>query len=83
MSANAQLLVKTGRFLDSELSFHDLVEWVQDREQFWAGLPANSIARVLADTIMLAAYEFSEGVRDEPGVKELVSQLTLEPSPQS
>jgi hypothetical protein len=31
---------------------------------------------------MLAAYELSEGVRDESGVKELVSQLRLEPSPQ-
>ena len=80
MSDSAQLLVKTGRFLDGELSLADLVEWVQDREEFWAALAADTIARALADTIMLAAYELSEGARSEASVMQVVSEATLLPS---
>ena len=80
MSDSTQLLVKTGRFLDGELSFVDLAGWVQDREEYWAALPAQTIARALASTIMLAAYELTAGVRDEESVKQLVSDATLQPS---
>jgi hypothetical protein len=78
MSANSQLLVNTGRFLDDQLSFGELAAWVQDREEVWATLPTNSVVRILADSIMLAAYELADGVRDEATVKQLVSELTME-----
>jgi hypothetical protein len=80
MSDSAQLLVKTGRFLDGELDFAALVEWVQDREEYWAALPSQTIARALVDTIMLAAYELNAGDRDEDSVRQLVSDATLQPS---
>jgi hypothetical protein len=80
-SMNAQLFVNTGRFLDAELGFPELVDWVQDREEYWASLPANSIIRVLADTIMLAAYEVEAGHRSPEDLKELVTVATLQPVP--
>jgi hypothetical protein len=80
-STNAQLLVNTGQFLDAELSFAELVNWVQDREEYWESLPPNSIVRVLADTIMLAAYEVQAGHRSPEELKELVSLASLQPAP--
>ena len=79
MSLNAELLVRTGRFLDDELSFAELVEWIQDREPHWATLPPDSVARILTGTIMLAAYEVDDGARGSESVKELVSEATLLP----
>jgi hypothetical protein len=80
MSDSTQLLVKTGRFLDGELSLAALVEWVQDREEYWAALSYDSVARALADTIMLAAYELDAGARSEASIKQLVGEATLQPS---
>ena len=79
MSDSAQLLVKTGRFLDGALSFAELVMWVQDREEYWASLPGQSLARALAATIMLGAYEVDAGHRTEDSFRELVAEATLEP----
>jgi hypothetical protein len=80
MSDSGQLLVLTGRFLDNALSFADLVEWIQDREEYWASLPNEAVANVLASTIMLAAYEIEAGHRDEGSVRDLVSEATLQPA---
>lgn len=83
MSDSAQLLVRTGRFIDGGLSFAELAEWVQDREEYWATLPAQTIARALADTIMLASYERTDGHRSDDSVRQLVSEATLQPSTNS
>jgi hypothetical protein len=80
MSVNVELLVRTGQFLDDHSAFAELVEWIQDREEYWAGLPADSMARVLADTIMLAAYEVDDGIRDVASVKDLLSDAMLQPA---
>lgn len=80
MSLNADLLVKTGRFLSDDTSFSELVEWVSDHEQHWATLPFDSVARILSGTIMLASYEVDGGVRDPESVKELVAEAALQPA---
>ena len=80
MSLNADLLVRTGRFLNGEASLADLADWIQDHEEHWATLPADSVARILSGTIMLAAYEVDDGVRDVESVKELVSEAALQPA---
>ena len=80
MSVNSELLVRMGRFLDDELSFAELVEWVQDREAHWAALPGDSVARFLAGEIMLAAYEVQDGARSTESVKELLSEASLQPT---
>lgn len=80
MSLNAELLVRIGRYLEADSDLPDLAGWVQDREEYWAKLPPGSIARVLADTIMLAAYEVDEGVRSEESVHELLGQASLQPA---
>jgi hypothetical protein len=80
-SKNAQLFVKTGRFLDAELGFPELVDWVQDKEEYWASLPSSSLVRVLADTIMLTAYEVQAGHRDPEELTELVSAAMLPATP--
>jgi hypothetical protein len=80
MSLNAELLVKTGRFLNNELSFAELVEWVQNHEEHWATLPRDFVARNLAGTIMLTAYEVDDGVRSPESLKELLSEASLEPA---
>jgi hypothetical protein len=69
-----------GRFLDDEVSFAELVDWVQDREEHWAAQPTDSVARILAGTLMLAAYEIDDGVRDVGSVKELLSEASLQPA---
>ena len=80
MSLNAELLVRTGRFLDHELSFAELVDWVQDHEEHWLRLPQDSLARYHAATIMLASYEVDDGVRDVESVKDLLGEATLQPA---
>ena len=80
MSPNAEFLVRIGRFLDDEVSFAELVDWVQDREEHWAAQPTDSVARILAGTLMLAAYEIDDGVRDVGSVKELLSEASLQPA---
>jgi hypothetical protein len=79
-SVNAEFLVRMGRFLDNELSFAELVDWVQDREEHWAAQPVDSVARILAGTLMLASYEVDDGARDVESVKELLSEATLQPA---
>ena len=78
MSLNTDLLIRTGRFLDGKCSLSELADWIQDREPHWAALPRHSLARNLADTIMLAAYEVDDGVRDIASVKHLLSEATLQ-----
>lgn len=78
MSSNAQLFVLAGRFIDGQITFDSLVEWIGEREEHWAALPTHSLARVLADTIMLAAYEVEAGVRDEDGAREIIVEASLE-----
>jgi hypothetical protein len=51
---------------------------VQDREQLWARLPRESVARAIADTIMLAAYELDAGDRTTESVREAISQASLQ-----
>ena len=80
MSLNADLLVRAGRFLNGESTLAELVDWVQDRETHWATLPTDSVARILADTIMLAAYEVDDDVRSPESVKELLSEAALQPA---
>jgi hypothetical protein len=80
VSVNADLLVRTGQFLNGEATLADLVDWVQDHEMHWARLPADSVARILADTIMLAAYEVDDGSRSPESVKELLGEATLQPA---
>ena len=80
MSDSGQLLVLTGRFLDGGLSLSELGEWIQDREEYWFSLPQDSIARALADTIMLAVYGVDAGDRSVDSVKEVISEATLEPA---
>jgi hypothetical protein len=79
-SVNAEFLVRIGRFLDNELSFAELVDWVQDREEHWAEQPVDSVARILAGTLMLASYEVDDGARDVESVKDLLSEATLQPA---
>ena len=80
MSLNVELLVRTGRFLDDELSFAELADWVQDQEEHWLSLPLDSLARYVAATILLASYEVEDGVREVPSLKDLLSEATLQPA---
>ena len=80
MSDSGQLLVLTGRFLDNALSFAELAEWVQDREEYWASLPNDAVANVLASTIMLACYEVDAGARSIESVRDVVSEASLQPA---
>ena len=80
MSLNTDLLVRTGRFLEGKTSFGELANWIQDWEPHWARLPRDSLARNLADTIMLAAYEVDDGARNVESVKELLSEACLQPA---
>lgn len=80
MSLNADLLVRTGRFLNGESTLGELADWISDYEPHWAKLPADSVARILADTIMLAVYEVDDGVRDPESVKDLVAEAALQPA---
>lgn len=79
MSDSGQLLILIGRFLEDSLSFAELTEWIQDREEYWASLPSDAVVKVLADTVMLACYEVDAGHRDVESVKDLVSEASLQP----
>jgi hypothetical protein len=79
MSLNADLLVRVGRFLDGKSTLVELAEWIQDDEEHWATLPADSVARLLADTTMLATYEVDDGARNPDSVKNLLSEASLQP----
>ena len=76
MSTNAQLFVLAGRFFNGQTRFDTLVEWIGEREEHW-----QAYQRVLADTIMLAAYKVEAGVRDEDGTREVIAEASLESSP--
>jgi hypothetical protein len=77
MTDNAHLFVLTGRVIDGQINFDSLVAWIGAREEHWAALPPHSLARVLADTIMLAAYEVEADVRDEDGAREVIAEARL------
>jgi hypothetical protein len=80
MSQSSQLFIRTGGFLYDRLSLAELAEWVQDREEYWAALPAGEEANHLAGTIMLAVYEVQDGSHDEASAKELIRRATMEPA---
>ena len=72
MTTENDLLVNTGRYLYGVQSLADLAEWVQDHEEEWAALSSESEYRRLAGTIMLAAYEVHDAVRDEAYARTLI-----------
>lgn len=74
MTNENDLLVNTGRYLYGAQSLADLVHWVQAREEFWTSLPSDSEYRHLAGTIMLAAYEVDDEVRDESEAREIIRE---------
>ncbi len=80
MSIESQLTSLTRRYCSSKISFDELTTWVQDREEYWASLPASGTTKVLADTIMLAAYEVWAGDRDEASARKLIADSATAPA---
>ena len=80
MSIESQLLSLTRKYCTSKITFDELTTWVQDREERWASLPGGDAAKILADTIMLAAYEVWAGARNEASARKLIADSATAPA---
>jgi hypothetical protein len=74
MSLEEELIDLTKRYLASEKPLDDLYMWVQNRQEALAELPDESVATGLAGSIMLAAVEMFDGVRDEASARASVAE---------
>jgi hypothetical protein len=80
MSDATQLFSLTRKYCTSKLSFKELYNWIQDREEYWSTLPKDDPARFLAGTFMLAAYEVQAGDRTEESARKLVAETLKTPA---